>query len=155
MLCAMMLLMVAVNTGCRDGENCKLRWEWELKLSSMNTSVFIIPGSFVKNGDERLVMLNRNAMSEPGVFIWLVPQRGGRAINMRAQEEVVIQVPAEGFIPRRVGEHLRGREAAYTRGQVADCIQVRPGVCMPVQANHNMSNIPPWEVFVRELAKKD
>ena len=29
----------------------------------MNTSVFIIPGSFVKNGDERLVVLNRIAMS--------------------------------------------------------------------------------------------
>ena len=29
----------------------------------MNTSVFIIPGSFVKNGDERLVVLNQIAMS--------------------------------------------------------------------------------------------
>ena len=47
------MALFAVNTGCRDGEICKLRWEWELKLQSMNTSVFIIPGSFVKNGDER------------------------------------------------------------------------------------------------------
>ena len=47
----------------KRGEICKLRWEWEFKLQSMNTSVFIIPGSFVKNGDERLVVLNRIAMS--------------------------------------------------------------------------------------------
>lgn len=57
------MALFAVNTGCRDGEICRLRWEWELKLVSMNTSVFIIPGSFVKNGDERLVVLNRIAMS--------------------------------------------------------------------------------------------
>ena len=52
----------AVNPGCRDGEICKLRWEWERKLQSMNIAVFFIPGSFVKNGDERLVVLNRIAM---------------------------------------------------------------------------------------------
>ncbi len=40
----------------------KLGWEWEPKLQSMNTLVFIIPGSFVKNSDERLVVLNRIAM---------------------------------------------------------------------------------------------
>lgn len=57
------MALFAINTGCRDGEICKLRWEWELKLQSMNASVFIIPGSFVKNGDERLVVLNRIAMS--------------------------------------------------------------------------------------------
>ena len=57
------MALFAVNTGCRDGEICKLRWEWELKLQSMNTTVFIIPGSVVKNGDERLVVLNRIAMS--------------------------------------------------------------------------------------------
>ena len=39
------MALFAVNTGCRDGEICKLRWEWELKLQSMNTSVFIIPGN--------------------------------------------------------------------------------------------------------------
>ncbi len=52
-----------VNTGCRDREVCELRWDWEVKVPSMNTSVFIIPGELVKNGDERLVILNRVAAS--------------------------------------------------------------------------------------------
>lgn len=50
------MALFAVNTGCRDTEICNLRWDWEVKLRAMNTSVFIIPGSFVKNGDERLVV---------------------------------------------------------------------------------------------------
>jgi integrase len=51
----------AVNTGCRDQEICSLRWEWEVSVPQLETSVFIIPGSRVKNGDERLVVLNRVA----------------------------------------------------------------------------------------------
>ncbi|MBI2802686.1 MAG: tyrosine-type recombinase/integrase [Gammaproteobacteria bacterium] len=57
------MALFAVNTGCRDAEICNLRWAWEVKLPMLNTSVFIIPGNFVKNGDERLVVLNRIAGS--------------------------------------------------------------------------------------------
>jgi integrase len=57
------MALFAVNTGCRDGEICGLRWEWEVKVPELGTSVFIIPGSRVKNGDERLVVLNRIAKS--------------------------------------------------------------------------------------------
>ncbi|MFW3895340.1 tyrosine-type recombinase/integrase [Pseudomonas bharatica] len=60
-----------VNSGCREQEVCKLRWEWEIRVPELNTSVFLIPASFggrhersgVKNGDERLVILNSVAMS--------------------------------------------------------------------------------------------
>jgi len=45
------------------GEVCALRWEWEVKVPELGTSVFIVPGSFVKNGDERLVVINRIAAS--------------------------------------------------------------------------------------------
>ncbi len=55
--------LFAVNTGCRAGEICKLRWEWEVQVPELDTSVFIIPGEDVKNGDERLVVLNRVAKS--------------------------------------------------------------------------------------------
>ncbi len=52
----------AVNTGCRDGEICKLRWEWEVQVPIAEIgSVFIIPAERVKNGEERLVVLNRIA----------------------------------------------------------------------------------------------
>ena len=57
------MALFAVNTGCRDAEICGLRWEWEVAVPELGTSVFIIPGSEVKNGDERLVVLNRIARS--------------------------------------------------------------------------------------------
>ena len=57
------MALFAVNTGCRDGEVCNLRWDWEVKVPELDASVFIIPGEYVKNGDERLVALNRVAMS--------------------------------------------------------------------------------------------
>ena len=55
------MALFAVNTGCRDGEICRLLWEWEVKVPNLSTSVFIIPGRYVKNADDRLVVLNRIA----------------------------------------------------------------------------------------------
>lgn len=57
------MALFAVNTGCRDQEMCSLRWEWEMKIPELNTSVFIIPGATVKNGEDRLVVLNKIAQS--------------------------------------------------------------------------------------------
>jgi integrase len=57
------MALFAVNTGCRDQEVCNLRWNWEVAIPELGTSVFIIPGIRVKNGDERLVVLNRIAES--------------------------------------------------------------------------------------------
>jgi integrase len=53
----------AVNTGCRDAEICNMEWAWEVPVPELGTSVFIIPGRQVKNGQERLVVLNRIARS--------------------------------------------------------------------------------------------
>ncbi len=60
-LAAMALFMV--NTGCRDSEVCGLRWEWEVPVPELGTSTFIVPGARVKNGEDRLVVLNRVAAS--------------------------------------------------------------------------------------------
>ena len=57
------MALFAVNTGCRDSEVCGLQWNWEVQVSEFETSVFIIPGRHVKNGEERLVVLNRIAKS--------------------------------------------------------------------------------------------
>ena len=57
------MALFTVNTGCRDAEVCNLRWDWEVKVPELETFVFIVPGSFVKNGDERLVVLNTIAKS--------------------------------------------------------------------------------------------
>ena len=57
------MALFAVNTGCRDREICSLRWEWEIKMPELNTSAFIIPSKVVKNGEDRLVVLNKMALS--------------------------------------------------------------------------------------------
>ncbi len=45
-----------VNTGCRDQEVCGLKWDDEVKVPELDTSVFIIPGDRVKNAQDRLVV---------------------------------------------------------------------------------------------------
>ena len=57
------MALFAVNSGCRDQETCSLRWAWEVVVPELNTPVFVVPGASVKNGDERLVVLNRVARS--------------------------------------------------------------------------------------------
>lgn len=57
------MALFKVNTGLRDKEVCYLRWDWEVQVPELNTSVFIIPSERVKNGEERLVILNRVAES--------------------------------------------------------------------------------------------
>jgi integrase len=65
------MALFKVNTGCREQEVCKLRWDWEISVPELDTSVFLIPADFggrharsgVKNGDERLVVLNSVAKS--------------------------------------------------------------------------------------------
>jgi integrase len=57
------MALFGVNTGCRDAEICGLRWDYEVEVPELDTSVFIIPGSGVKNGEDRLVVLNRVANS--------------------------------------------------------------------------------------------
>jgi integrase len=85
-----------VNTGTREQEVCKLKWEWEVRVAELNTSVFIIPPDFggrkkkdvkvktgVKNGEVRLVVLNEVAKSvieeqrgEDPVFVFGVSRSG-------------------------------------------------------------------------------
>ncbi len=57
------MALFAVNTGCRDAEICRLQWDWEVKVPQLETFVFMVPGTFVKNGDERLIVLNDIACS--------------------------------------------------------------------------------------------
>jgi integrase len=57
------MALFEVNTGCREQEVCGLRWDYEVKVPALDTSVFLIPKEQVKNGEERLVVLNRVAKS--------------------------------------------------------------------------------------------
>jgi integrase len=57
------MALYKVNTGCREQEVCRLRWDYEVKVPELDTSAFVIPKDHVKNGEERLVVLNRVARS--------------------------------------------------------------------------------------------
>jgi len=57
------MALFKVNTGCREQEVCSLKWEWEVQVPELGTSVFLIPARCVKNRQERLVVLNRVARS--------------------------------------------------------------------------------------------
>ncbi|MCH8060398.1 MAG: hypothetical protein IIA11_08065, partial [Proteobacteria bacterium] len=50
--------LFGLNTGCREQEICQLRWDWEVQLPEMGTSVFILGASITKTSTERVVVLN-------------------------------------------------------------------------------------------------
>jgi integrase len=60
-----------VNTGAREQEVCKLRWDWEVNIPELHTSIFVVPAKFggrdggagVKNREDRVIVLNRVARS--------------------------------------------------------------------------------------------
>src|SRR6266446_1445955 len=78
------MALFKVNTGCRDQEVCGLKWDDEVKVPELDTSVFTIPGDRVKNAQDRLVVLNRIARSvveaqrgqHPDHVFTIVPKRG-------------------------------------------------------------------------------
>jgi len=37
------MTLFQVNTGCREQEVCRLRWDWKIRVPELNTSAFIIP----------------------------------------------------------------------------------------------------------------
>ena len=57
------MCLFKVNIGCREQEVCQLRWDWEVEVPELDTSVFIIPDTFVKNREDKLVVLNRITLS--------------------------------------------------------------------------------------------
>lgn len=89
------MALYKVNTGCREQEVCKLRWEWEIPVPGLRTSVFLLPADFggrfedsgVKNRQERLVVLNRVARAviegQRGQHPeWVFPYDGGALHRM-------------------------------------------------------------------------
>jgi integrase len=55
------MALFKVNTGLREQEVVRLRWDWEVAVPELGISVFVIPREHVKNGLERFVVLNRIA----------------------------------------------------------------------------------------------
>jgi len=55
------MALFKVNTGTREQEVVCLRWDWEVSIPELKTSVFVVPGGGVKNGEDRLVVMNAEA----------------------------------------------------------------------------------------------
>lgn len=52
------MALFAVHTGARENVVAELRWEWEEKMPEINSSIFLVPGAFTKNGTICLIVLN-------------------------------------------------------------------------------------------------
>lgn len=57
------MAMYKVNTGVREQDVCGLRWEWEVAVPELATTVFIVPGQLEKNEEDRLIVHNSVARS--------------------------------------------------------------------------------------------
>jgi integrase len=57
------MCLFKVNTGTRESDVCGLRWDFEIDVPELQTSVFLIPGDLVKNREDRLIVLNDYAKS--------------------------------------------------------------------------------------------
>ena len=75
------MVLFAVNTGLRESNVCGLEWTWEVAVSEVGRSVFVIPPEAFKSRRAHLVVLNDAAWSivqaqrgrDP---IWVFPYRG-------------------------------------------------------------------------------
>lgn len=57
------MALFKVNTGMREQEVVNLRWQWEVAIPELDTSIFVVPRDYVKNALDRYVVLNRIARS--------------------------------------------------------------------------------------------
>jgi len=130
------MALFAVNTGCKAGVICAIRWEWEVDILTFGTSVFIIPGAYVKNGDERLVVLNRIAASvvesrrekhETHVFTFRGKPVAGMTNSFwrRAREKVDLKQVRVHDLKHTFGRRLRSAGVSYEDRQ--DLLGHRPG----------------------------
>jgi len=55
------MALFAVHTGAREHIVAELRWEWEVYIPELQSSVFLVPGEFTKNETICLLVLNTTA----------------------------------------------------------------------------------------------
>jgi integrase len=172
------MALFAVNTGCRDQEICSLRWEWEIKIPELDTSVFVIPGAIVKNSEDRLVVLNKTALSvineargqHPGQVFTYNGRPVARMLNSawkRARKKVDLIVRVHD-LKHTFGRRLRAAGVSfedrqdllghksgritthYSAAEIGNLIQAANKVCETVHA----SNSPTLTLLRYKTAEK-
>ena len=131
------MALFKMNTGCREQEVCRLRWDWEIEVPELSTSVFLIPLDFggrrpksgVKTREDRLVVLNDVAKSviegQRGLHpTWVFPYKGKALTHMngsawkRARVEAAAQWEKDKGEPALRGfAHLRVHDLKHTFGR--------------------------------------
>ena len=81
------MALFTINTGLRDSNVCGLQWEWEVKVTEIGRSVFVIPAEAFKTRRPHVVILNDVAwsiiQSQRGKHpIWVFPYHGRRMERM-------------------------------------------------------------------------
>lgn len=114
------MALFKVNTGCREGEVCNLKWDYEVQVPELDTSVFIIPGDKVKNAQDRLVVLNGVAKSV------IAGQRGVHP------EYVFVYVPPKNSREPGPMDRMNGTAWRNARGRAADKWEQQRGEQAPL-----------------------
>ena len=126
------IALFKVNTGCRKQEVLQLRWNWEVHVPELETSVFILPSNEqfqTKNGQERDVVLNsiaRRVIDEQRgkhpEFVFAYKGKPTRSILNSGWKLARIRAGATGTAPK--GENSRRKavseyENGYKMGTTA------------------------------------
>ncbi|PCJ93786.1 MAG: integrase [Porticoccaceae bacterium] len=124
------MVLFKVNTGMREQEVTCLRWGWEVSIPELKTSVFVIPGEGVKNGEDRLVVLNAEARAvinrqrgkHPEFVFTYTNGKPIDRINTkawrRAREEVGLPQVRVHDLKHTFGRRLRARGVSHETRQV-------------------------------------
>lgn len=113
------MALFKVNSGCREWEVCHLRWDYEVEVTDLKTSVFIIPAERVKNDRERLIVLNRAAKSVI---------EGQRGIH---PEYVFVYVPPTNSRKPGPMDRMNGTAWRKARQRAADKWETQRGIKAP------------------------
>ncbi|RLA46698.1 MAG: site-specific integrase [Gammaproteobacteria bacterium] len=124
------MVLFKVNTGTREQEVTCLRWDWEVSIPELKTSVFIIPGEGVKNGEDRLVVMNTQARAVINRQRGKHPEHvftysNGKPVDRintkawrRAREEVGIPQVRVHDLKHTFGRRLRAQGVSHETRQV-------------------------------------
>lgn len=118
------IALFKVNTGCREQEVCRLRWDWEVEVPELSTSVFIVPGEVLKNSEDRLIVLNRTAKSvvdgQRGLHPRYVFSYAGRRLRKmnnsgwrKARERVGLRQVRVHVLKHTLGRRLRAAQVSF------------------------------------------
>jgi integrase len=119
-----LMCLFAVNTGLRNREVCGLRWDDEVKVPELDTSVFIIPRERTKNREDRLVVLNsvaRQVIDEARGRhpVWVFTFKGSPARSMyntawkAAREKVGLPFVRIHDLKHSYGRRLRSAGVSF------------------------------------------